>query len=152
MFSVQWLVICTGFVTKHVYVLIVTPFKTKLLFFFHSLYFVITIPSFSSYVEHMCFLELCLRLILLPLSNFSQPAAVPILLFFCRLFLVYPASLYPKGSSTMMSFCCTLYFVLCMANLMPFSFLYLLFNRSFFCSLPSFPFWSFIQFEVSNML
>ena len=62
-----------------------------------------------SYVEHMCFLELCLRLILLPLSNFSQPAAVPILLFFPRLFLVYSSSFYPDSSSTVclsIALCC----------------------------------------------
>ena len=40
-----------------------------------------------------------LRLVLLPLSSFFQPSALPILLFFSRLFLVYPSSFYTEGSS-----------------------------------------------------
>jgi hypothetical protein len=40
-----------------------------------------------------------LRLVLLLVSSFFHPSVVPILLFFSRLFLVYPSSWYPKGFS-----------------------------------------------------
>jgi hypothetical protein len=50
------------------------------------------ILCFCSYVEHKAFMKF---FHLVPSK--SSPSAVPILLFFSRLFLVYPSSVYPGG-------------------------------------------------------
>jgi len=50
------------------------------------------ILCFCSYVEHDAFIKF-FQLV----PSKSSPSAVPVLLFFSRLFLVYPSSLYPEG-------------------------------------------------------
>jgi hypothetical protein len=77
----------------------------------------------SSYSPSIWFYS---QLPLLPLSHFFQPSTLPILLWFSR-FLVYHSSLYPEISIPVQ-----------------FSFLYLLFNRCLFCSLPYFIILNFI--------
>jgi hypothetical protein len=94
----------------------------------------IIIFSFCSYVEYRASsrssIVFYLRIDLLPLSTFFQPSVVPSLLLFSSLLLVYSPSLYPDSSSPMcVCLMYTLWFTQCMANPMPFSFLYLLFNR-----------------------
>ena len=134
MFSVQWLVTCTGFVTKRVYVLIVTPLKTKLKYF---LFFI--------FHHHNSLLVFLCGTYVLPgaLSQVNPFAPFQLFPAWCgshsvvlwRLFLVYPSSLSPWQFQYSVSFYCTLWFVLCMANLMAFYFLYLLIIRYFFCFL-----------------
>lgn len=67
--------------------------------------FTLILP-FYPYLEHRAYSSIWFypRLVLLPLSSYFQTSVVPILLLFSRLFLVYPSSAYPEGSSPLRVF------------------------------------------------
>ena len=80
-----------------------------------------------SYVEHSAFMKL---FHLVPSK--SSPSAVPVLLFFSRLFLVYPSSMYPEGFGPVRVFQLQLVVYLLYGQSTAISCLYLLFNMCSF--------------------
>ena len=104
--------------------------------FINSIIIIIIILSFCPYVEHKAFMKLfhlLLRLVLLPPSSLPQ---LPFCCSFpgCSWSTPLPCTL--RVPVQCMSFYCSLWLTWCMADPAPVSFIYLLFNRCLFCSLP----------------